>query len=175
MKFFFTDFNKNDTHNCGQGAFQSFCCGDNYKKNVFFKSNPLAIQIKLFTDDFEPCDPLKSKVGVHKVTAFYFQIINLPSNLNSKIDSIHLVALSDASDSKNELADANTLLEIIVADLKIIETRGIVTSRKNVLKGALACVSFDILGGNLLFGFSGGCANIFVAYALHNVTIAKKW
>lgn len=152
----YIDFNKSNVHNCGNGNFNNFCCGENYKRNFFFKSNPLAIQIKLFTDDFEPCDPLKSKVGVHKITAFYFQIVNLPSNWNSKIDSIYLLALSDASDSKNELADGNTLLEMIVADLKLIETKGIVTNSNTVFKGALACVSFDNLGGNLLFGFSGG-------------------
>lgn len=66
------------------------------------------------------------------------------------------ITLCDASDYKNELADADSVLETIVADLKMIESTGIVTHSNTILKGALACVSFDNLGGNVLFGFSGG-------------------
>lgn len=152
----YMDFNKNLDHECGSGAYHNFCCGSVYKSSNFFEKNPMAIQIRLFTDDFEPCDPLKSKAGVHGITAFYFQINNFPSNLNSKIDNIYLVALSDACDSKNELADVNNVVETIVADIKVLETIGILTKSGAVLKGALICVSFDNLGGNNLFGFSGG-------------------
>lgn len=48
------------------------------------------------------------------------------------------------------------MLETIVADLKMLESKGIITGKKNNLKGTLTCVSFDNLGGNVLFGFSGG-------------------
>lgn len=144
----YSNFNENKDHVCGNGKYNNFCCGSLYQSSAFFKQNPNAIQIRLFTDDFEPCDPLKSKVGIHKITAFYFQINNLP--FQSKTDSIFLVALSDASDSKNELADVNTVIETIVADLKTLEIKGIATISGNILKGALICVSFDNLGGNTL-------------------------
>lgn len=150
------NYNKHKHHDCVDGTYQSICCGETYKSNEFFQSNPLAIQIKLFTDDFEPCDPLKSKAGVHKITAFYFQINNLPLSLLSKTNNIYLVALSDASDSKNELADVDNVIETIIRDIKLIESNGIMTANKSVLKGTLVCVSFDNLGGNALFGFSGG-------------------
>lgn len=152
----YLDFNRNINHECGNGTFHNFCCGSVYKSSDFFKENPMAIQIRLFTDDFEPCDPLKSKVGVHGIKAFYFQVNNFPSNLLSKTDNIYLVALSDACDSKNELADDNNVLETIVADIKSLETKGILTKSGAILKGALICVSFDNLGGNVLFGFSAG-------------------
>lgn len=152
----YIDYNTKKDHECVEGVYVDFCCGQAYKSNELFQSNPLAIQIKLFTDDFEPCNPLQSKAGVHKITAFYFQIMNLPSNLLSKINNIYLVALSDAGDSKNEMADVDNVIETIVSDIKKIETKGIVTSSKRILKGTLACVSFDNLGGNNLFGFSGG-------------------
>lgn len=139
-----------------EGTFRNFSDGHTFKTSQFFQSNPLAIQINLFTDDFEPCDPLKSRAGVHKVTAFYFQIMNLPPNILSKTGNIYLVALSDACDSKSELCDVNTVLETIISDIRLIETNGIRTSSNRTLKGTLACVSFDNLGGNILFGFSGG-------------------
>lgn len=152
----YIDFNTQRAQDNREGVYRDFFDGQTYKSNEFFQSNPFAIQINLFTDDFEPCDPLKSRAGVHKTTAFYFQILNLPPKYLSKIDNIYLVALCDACDSKSELCDVNTVLETISTDIKSIETNGIVTNSKRNLKGTLACVSFDNLGGNILFGFSGG-------------------
>lgn len=155
-------FNMNRDHNCWDGIYHDFCCGSVFKSSEFFKQNPFAIQIRLFTDDFEPCDPLKSKVGIHKITAFYFQINNSPPNILSKTENIYLVSLSDASDSKNELADVDNVIDTIVADIKTMESKGIVTKRNHILKGTLTCCQFDNLGGNNLFGFSGGFnANFF--------------
>lgn len=156
------NFNMNRNHNCRDGIYHDFCCGLVFKSSEFFKQNPFAIQIRLFTDDFEPCDPLKSKVRVHKITAFYFQINNLPPNMLSKTKNICLVSLSDASDSKNELADVDNVIATIVADIETLESKGIVTKGNHILKGTLTCCQFDNLGGNVLFGFSGGFnANFF--------------
>lgn len=152
----YVEHNTQMVHDYRDGTYRCFSDGQTFKTNQFFQSNPLAIQINLFTDDFEPCDPLKSRAGVHKITAFYFQIMNSPTNLLSKTDNIYLVALSDACDSKSDLCDVNTVLETILTDIRLIETNGILTSSKRNLKGTLACVSFDNLGGNVLFGFSGG-------------------
>lgn len=90
------------------------------------------------------------------MTAFYFKIMSLPPNILSKTDGIYLVALSDACDSKSDLCDVNTVLETILTDIRLIETNGILTSSKRNLKGTLACVSFDNLVGNVLYGLSGG-------------------
>lgn len=152
----YINYNTHQASSRKEGIYRNFCDGQTYKSNQFFQSNPFAIQINLFTDDFEPCDALKTRAGVHKMTAFYFQIMNLPPNGRSKTDNIYLVALSDACDVKSELCDVNIVLETILADIKLIETNGIVTKSNRNLKGTLACVSFDNLGGNILFGFSGG-------------------
>lgn len=114
----YINFNTKKTHAGGENIYFDFCCGSVYKTSEFFAQNPMAIQIRLFTDDFEPCDPLKSKAGVHKMTAFYFQINNFPKNLLSKTENIYLAALSDASDSKSELSDAQNVVETIIADRK---------------------------------------------------------
>lgn len=116
----YMDYNSNKDHICVEGVYRNFCCGKIYRSNAFFESNKFVIQIRLFTDDFEICDPLKSKAGIYKVTALYFQINNLPPHLLSKTDNIYLVALSDASDAKNELADVENVTETVVADLKTL-------------------------------------------------------
>lgn len=153
---FYLHYNRDKDHNCDDGSFKGFRCGSIYKNSEFFQNNPLAIQIRLFTDEFEPCDPLKSKVGVHKINSFYFQINNLPSKFLSKLRSIHLVALCDASDSKYELSNADNVIETIVNDLRQLERVGIKTVSGISLKGTLATVLFDNLGGNVLYGLSGG-------------------
>lgn len=164
LKSIFTDdafcqryFNYNSTknHACTAGTYEDYCCGETCREKDFFSSNPEAIMIQLFTDDFEPCDALKSRAGVHKQCAFYFQIRNMPKMLLSRLDNIHLVALCDSRNLKNDYVNLDNILEQIVKEIKILETVGIEVNGKQI-KGALVNVSFDNLGGNACFGFSEG-------------------
>lgn len=149
------DFNQNDDHNCMDGSFERFCCGEVFKRSNFFQTNPLAIQMKLFIDDFEPCAALKSRVGKHKTTGIYIQINNMPQKYLSRVDNIYLLALCDASDAKNEYTNVNNVIETIVSEVKQLELIGIKTKSGATLKGTLAYTMFDNLGGNALFGLSG--------------------
>lgn len=151
----YADYNATNKHQCTEGVYKHFCCGSTYKNQDIFQ-NPLTVQIRLFTDDFEPCDALKSKVGMHKITAYYFQINNMPSKYLSKLNSIYLVALCDANDRKNESTDPDIVVETIMHDIQQLERSGFVTHSLGKLNAALAFVLFDNLGGNLLYGFSGG-------------------
>lgn len=151
----YLNYNRNCDHVCRENVYERFCCGDVYKQSDFFQSNPLAIQLKIFVDDVEPCDALKSKAGKHKITAFYMQINNLPSKYLSNLNSIYLLALCDASDLKNDYTNVNNVIETITADIKELETIGIKTKSGLYLKGTMACMTFDNLGGNILLGLSG--------------------
>lgn len=113
----YLNFNTND-HQCKEGQYERFCCGSVYKQSDFFQANPMAIQLKLFVDDDEPCSALKSKTGKHKISAYYFQINNLPQKFLCKVNSIYLVALCDSSDSKIEYTNSENVMEIIVKDIK---------------------------------------------------------
>lgn len=151
----YVDYNTSNDHVCKENVYERFCCGSVYQNSEFFKSNPLAVQLKLFVDDFEPCDALKSKAGKHKTTAYYLQINNLPTKFLSKVNSIYLVALCNASDSKNEYTNTNNVLEVIVKDIQKIEKDGIKTKSGQYIKGTLMCGMFDNLGGNILYGLHG--------------------
>lgn len=148
-------FEYNSSHICNSNKYTRFCCGNVYQNSDFFQSNQFAIQLKIFSDDFEPCDALKSKTGKHKLTGFYMQINNLPSKYLSRLSNIYLVALCDAMDSKNEYANTNNAIDIIVNDLKFLEDAGLTTKSGKNLKGTLICTPFDNLGGNILYGFGG--------------------
>lgn len=151
----FFEYNSTKRHLCSAGIYEDFCCGEKYCGQEFFLSNPEAVQIQLFTDDFEPCDALKSRAGVHKQCAFYFQIRNMPKMLLSRLDNIHLVALCNSEYLKNDFVNLDNILVHIVNEIKILESVGIVVNGKEI-KGTLVNVSFDNLGGNSCFGFSEG-------------------
>lgn len=76
-------FNKNTVldHQCENGKYVHFCCGEAYKKNPFFKENPLGLQIHLASDDFEICSPLQSKSGVRNL--FYDSKLTYPVFIKS--------------------------------------------------------------------------------------------
>lgn len=109
----------------------------------------------MFFDDFEPCDALKSKAGKYKITAIYMQINNMPPEISSKLHNIHLVALCNSTDAKNEYANTDNVIDVIVKDLQMLEKIGIQTIGGINLKGTLVFNMFDNLGGNLLYGLSG--------------------
>lgn len=148
----YIEYNQKQKHNCREHTYGRFCCGKAYKKNMFFLSNELAIQIKLFVDNFEPCDALKSKRGKHKVTAYYMQINNLPEKFASKTSNLYLVALSGGINSKNIYANTDNVIETIVNDFKSLENIGIKTKSGLTLKGSIMCTMADNLGANSLLG-----------------------
>lgn len=144
-------FAYNINHQCKEGVYERFCCGQNYKNSDFFQSNE--IQIQIFFDDVQLTAPLKTKP--HKVNAIYFIVRNFPPKFVSKLDNMFLVSLCDSVIVKKH--GCNSILNPFVQDLKILETDGITIDKGNgekiILKGTLMQVSFDNLGGNEIFGF----------------------
>lgn len=147
------DYNDNRKHKCKEGVFTDFCCGLLYQNSDFFRNNRNVIQIELASDDFEVCSPLKSKATIHKVCSVYFRIRNMPLEENSKLDSIHLVALCPAVYLKADDRSFQDIAEHIVFELKELETIGIEISPGNFLKAALINTSHDNLGGNSILGY----------------------
>lgn len=72
-------------HTCEKGIYRGFCCGRVFKENELFKKHPESLQIRLSTDDFTVANPLGATGSIHKLTAVYFCIQNLPVELLSKI------------------------------------------------------------------------------------------
>jgi len=147
QKYFTGDIKINST------AYTHFVDGDVYKTNSFFQNNSNAIQLQLFFDEFEVCNPLGSKTGVHKIGAFYFVINNLPCHINSVLENIHLLALCYTLDIKQFGIDP--VLYKIVSDIKILEKQGIfIESLNTFVKGTLISLVYDNLGGAMLLGMN---------------------
>lgn len=145
----YLDFN--NKHTCQPGVYERFCCGQVWKKLGLPRNS---IIIEIFTDDFEICSVLKSKANLYKTCAVYFQVKNLPSEYLSKLSSIYLVSLCNPDDLKQEYTNFNNILDLLVKELKVLETNGIVLSDKITLNGTICNMAFDNLGGNTCLGFA---------------------
>lgn len=135
-------------HQCQDNVYKYFCCGSLYKSKDFFRNNPNAIQLELAIDDFEICDPLSSKSNIHKITAVYFTIKNIPSKFKSQLKNIFVVVLVNADDLKTEKTDINNIWEIVALEIKFLEEIGITLENGINLKATLANLSADNLGAN---------------------------
>lgn len=148
------EYNNENQHVCQKDVYERFCCSSRFKEEDIFKRSPSPIELQIFSDEFEPCDALKSKAGLHKTMAVYFQIKNLPPKFLSKLTSIYLVALCNSNDLKTQYSDVNNLLELIMVDVRQLENIGIEISGGIRLHGTIAVMMFDNLGGNVLFGLA---------------------
>lgn len=153
---YFEHNSENQTdHTCVDGIYERFCCGSMYKSTEFFRANKNRLQIQIGLDEFEPCNPLQSKAGSHKILAVYFIVRNMPVEYLSKLENIYLICLCNSNDLKTEQTDYNNIWDLIVKEIKLLEEIGInvgVDNNNINVKGTLAYISFDNLGGNSSLG-----------------------
>lgn len=153
----YLEYNKNggNGHICKDGEFIDFCCGSVFKRTELFQMQKYSLQIEIFNDDFEVCNPIGSKATIHKVCGVYFRIRNMPGG--SELNKINLVALCNSDDLKTLSTDFNNIWECVVDDLKYLEETGInIVSAENSeinLKGTLIAAIADNLGANMSLGF----------------------
>ena len=140
-------------HNFANAVLSDITDGSFIKSNPFHNTSQITFKIQIYIDEFEPVNGMGYKIGIHKTSAIYFIIRNLPPFLNSKLKNIHLLSLLYAPDIKKY--GYSTILSKLVSDLKFLETEGIdvdfLKSPKNI-KGSLAALSVDNLGANGLLG-----------------------
>ena len=59
-------------HSMTNGKIRDFCDGRFYKNRPLFSSNSSALQIMMYFDDVDACDPLGSKSSKHKIGLYSF-------------------------------------------------------------------------------------------------------
>lgn len=104
-------------------------------------------------DDFEPCESLKSKKGLHKMCGVYMEVRNIHPELRSKLCNKLLVAMVNTQNSKGKNVSFDNVALKIVSDLRILESDGIKIASGKVLMGALINISADNQGANSIMGF----------------------
>lgn len=148
----YLNFNESNEKKAVPGFYSDFSSGSIFKTNDLFQTHPNSLQIQIATDDFEVCNPLGSKSTLHKISAFYFSIRNMPPEFRSKLDNIYLVVLCNADDLKTKFTDFNDIWRIVVKDLSALEN-GIDVGGGLTITGTLVNIVADNLGANIALGF----------------------
>lgn len=82
------------------------------------------------------------------------RFLNIPEKFQSRLSNIFLVALAKSAHLKGEYTSIGNILEVIVHELKILETEGVELPNGQIIRGCLIEICFDNLGGNICFGLS---------------------
>lgn len=135
------------------GHFKSSQDGKYYKENKLLGEQNTCISLGLYIDDFEVCNPLGTSRKLHKITAVYWVVLNLPARFRSRLTSIQLALLGKSVDIKQY--GYAKFLEPLLKDIKCLEQEGIfIEAVGQFVKSSVYCVCADNLGAHCLAGFS---------------------
>lgn len=143
---------------------RSYADGSHCKDHPYLKRHKNVVQILLFYDELEIANSLGSKTIIHKLAAFFFQILNLPPEEASKLASIHLLALAYADDLKKDEA-MNKVLTLLVLEMKKLSSEEGVEIKLDgeifILRAVLIAVTADSLAAHDVLGFISTSARHF--------------
>ncbi|KAG7456398.1 hypothetical protein JOB18_008800 [Solea senegalensis] len=141
---------------CKDGFSYDIIDGSLFKLHSLFSEKPTALQIILYTDDIEICNPLGSHASVNKLLMVYYTLGNIDPKFRSKLAAIRLLAIAKANDIDDCGVDVilkriNEDLQLLYNGVKIQTQRGEV-----VLFGAMVSICGDTLAQHELAGFKEG-------------------
>ena len=99
-----------------EGFLYDICDGHCFKDNPIFQEHPDALQLILYHDEVEICNPLGSHVSKHKIDLYYYTLGNINPKYRSKLCAIRLLAIVKAKDVTKY--GQNQILTPIVNDIK---------------------------------------------------------
>ena len=115
----FIEVTENFVQNCDPETFKDVKDGHLYKNNSYFRKNPSAYTMMLYSDAIELVNPLGAGRTKHKVIQIFFSLCEVPKHLRSKIDRIQLVAVFKEKLIKR--FGFKKIYQKLVKDLKILE------------------------------------------------------
>jgi len=131
----------------------NFSDGDLYQQDPFFQTNPNALWVNLYTDEFEVCNPIGAKKGKHKLMAVYYVIGNMHAKYRSQLRFTHLALLVKYKYVKNSAYDFSSILKPLIQDLQVLQTEGILIKRSHTIRGKLVSISAENLSAHAVAGF----------------------
>ena len=122
-----------------------------YKNNEYWKENPTALVLGLYSDAVELVSPIGSGKGKQKIVQLFWTVYDVPKHLRSTVDRIQLgMVFKEKLLKKYSQA---TIFNRLIEDLKTLETVGVeifYPYRRN-LKAAVLLYSADNLEAGQLF------------------------
>lgn len=140
-----------DSESTDSSVISSYFSGENFKKAYHQLKNDIKVPfypivLQVYYDDFETCNPIGTKAGVHKLGGFYFTILNFGRRHNSKLDNINLIALVYRQDIAKYGMSA--ILEPLVKELVELE-QGFDVILDNGTVRHVVCLLGNIVADNL--------------------------
>lgn len=71
MKFIVIPIQVFNPHSLPKGQLGDYCDGEQFRSHPIFSADPHALQIILYYDDLEVCNPIGSYSKVHKLGMLY--------------------------------------------------------------------------------------------------------
>lgn len=133
------------------GVYEDLCDGAVYAKIAHTVGDSSFIELILYMDSFEIVNPLGSANKVHKITAVYMVLGNLPCHVRMKMDNLQLVLLCRDTDLTR--CGQHAVFESLIHELRGLEQNG-VTFNSLFFPVRLVRVLGDNLGSHWLGGFS---------------------
>ncbi|XP_034076708.1 uncharacterized protein LOC117549166 [Gymnodraco acuticeps] len=90
---------------CSEGFFHDLVDGSLLKSHPLFSEKPNALQIILYTDEIEICNPLGSFSSKNKLLMVYYTLGNINPNYRSKLAAIRLLAMAKSADLRQSGVD----------------------------------------------------------------------
>ena len=146
-------------HQGNNAIFTDFCDGTLFKEHPMFSSDEKALQLLLYYDDVNVCNPLTNKP--HKLCLFYYQLANIVPIYRSKLRSIKLFAVCSYKTFKRYKEKAmQEILEPLVSDVQLLgrdDGYTFTTSLGQVkLRGAVLAFLADTPASHASAGFKEG-------------------
>lgn len=143
-----------EDHVSHDGKLRDICDGSKIKESTFFFTNPTALKIILYYDDFVVSNPLGNKTRKYKIGAFYFVLANLKPRYRSRLIMIPLVALCKNAHIQKYGMDA--ILRPLISDFKKLENDGMLVEFEGKtfhFHGTLVAIVADNLAAHALGNF----------------------
>ena len=125
--------------------------GSVYKTNTFFMENPTALTIIIYSDALQITNPLGASKGKFKIVNIYFTLAEIQKHLRAKTENFFITLSVKESDLKYF---RNEVYAPLIADLKVLETEGILLPDGQVKKAGILFHLGDNLEAHKVGGFS---------------------
>ena len=138
------------------GFYYDICDGRLFKTDELFKDKPDSLQLILYHDALEVCNPMGSNAGTEKLVMFYYYLGNLNPKVRSRHCAVRLLAIVNANIVKQY--GYNAVLEPIITDIKKLENghEFLVKGQKKTVYGKVISCTGDNEGQHEWGGFKGG-------------------
>ena len=125
------------------------CFSDGFfcSSNELFSAEEFSIQIALYSDAFQPCNPLGIYARKNKIEAVYYTIGNLDRKHRSSIKDIRLALLVKSVSLM--IFGAEAVYKCLIDDILRLENDGIFVNHLNRnIRGTVSYISADNLGAH---------------------------